>query len=335
MNGEDFAEGRDPKKVSRMLSWLFQFVETLEPAHKYTSEVLRSMKGKNLEAVELRRKIATLKTSSESDEEKRMDYQKRIAELRSALSEKSGLKVKISEEVSAETSKLTHLMESEKAKSLEATKLMSKLEELKCSEENLRVKVIDNPNLPQTMRELQEKNNALELEMQEVMSKTHQVEKSISDYKQLHEVIKRQLVSICKDCNSLLLQISHSKSDFQKSSQNFADRSAELGDLNKKLTDVTDCLRLLEHEVVKERVAEATEVMNEEQGRKEKTGLLEKYRNVYKSLESDVDMLNALVETAKASYEKEYNNEERGEREKKMEEMTNALQKLYRAYTQE
>lgn len=78
----------------------------------------------------------------------------------------------------------------------------------------MRAKVIDNPNLPQTMRELQDKNNSLELEMQEIMSKTHHVNQSISEYKQLHEVIERQLVSVCKDCHSLLLQISHSKSDF-------------------------------------------------------------------------------------------------------------------------
>lgn len=31
----DIADDRDPKKMSRLLSWLFQFVETLEPAQNY------------------------------------------------------------------------------------------------------------------------------------------------------------------------------------------------------------------------------------------------------------------------------------------------------------
>ena len=35
----DFAEERDPKKMSRVLSWLFQFFETLAPANDYAYNV--------------------------------------------------------------------------------------------------------------------------------------------------------------------------------------------------------------------------------------------------------------------------------------------------------
>lgn len=91
--------------------------------------------------------------------------------------------------------------------------MMSRLEELKFREDNLRVKVIDNPNLPQTMQELQDKANALEIEMQESRSKIYQIDRDISQYKQLHEVIERQLISVCKECHSYLQQISQSKFD--------------------------------------------------------------------------------------------------------------------------
>lgn len=35
----DFGIQRDAKKVSRILSWLFQFVETLQPAQNFSFEV--------------------------------------------------------------------------------------------------------------------------------------------------------------------------------------------------------------------------------------------------------------------------------------------------------
>lgn len=165
-------------------------------------------------------------------------------------------------------------------------------------------------------------------------------------------------------------------------SRKIVDRTAGLDEFSKKLTAVTESLRLLEHEVVKEKVVEATQAavrsyitrkfifldlvltlvfssyQNEEQVKKEKTALLDKYCIAHKSLESDVNMLNALLDTTKASYEREYNNEQvrlisrcfgvqlinlskqnvdrfqRGKEEKKVEEMSNTLQRLYQAYTQ-
>ncbi|KAM3174926.1 hypothetical protein ACTXT7_009536 [Hymenolepis weldensis] len=357
----DFGIQRDAKKVSRILSWLFQFVETLQPAQNFSFEYLKSIKASYSEAAALRSKITSLRISNKSDDEKRVEYQNRIVELRDAMSEMYSKKAKIDEEQAIESRKLTHLLEMEKANSLEADVMMSRLEELKFREDNLKVKVIDNPNLPQTMQELQDKANSLEIEMQESRSKIYQIDRDISQYKQLHEVIERQLISVCKECHSYLQQISQSKFDltigkldtfedmwevsrtqvavFQrefiaKFDGEIVDLTAEREELAKKITDLTDTLRLSEHKLVKERVVDATQAANDKHVKKEKIGLLDKYCNICESLNSDLTTMMALLDTRKGQYEKEYNNGEREEAERKVEEMSNILQRLYQQYVE-
>ncbi|VDL59288.1 unnamed protein product [Hymenolepis diminuta] len=330
----DFGIQRDAKKVSRILSWLFQFVETLQPAQNFSFEYLKSIKASYSEAAALRSKITSLRISNKSDDEKRVEYQNRIVELRDTMSEMYSKKAKIDEEEAVESRKLTHLLEMEKANSLEADVMMSRLEELKLREGNLKVKVIDNPNLPQTMQELQDKANALEIEMQESRSKIYQIDRDISQYKQLHEVIERQLISVCRECHSYLQQISQSKFDFTKFDGEIVDHTAEREELAKKIADLTDTLRLSEHKLVKERVVDATQTANDEHIKKEKNSLLDKYCNVCESLNSDLTTMMALLDTRKGQYEKEYNNEERQEAERKVEEMSNILQRLYLQYVE-
>ncbi|VDO12715.1 unnamed protein product [Rodentolepis nana] len=333
-SNSDFEIQRDAKKVSRILSWLFQFVETLQPAQNIFFEHLKSIKASYSEAATLRSKIAALKISNKSDDEKRIEYQDRIVELRDAMSELYSKKTKMDEEEAVESKKLHHLLEMEKTNSQEVDDMVSRLEELKCKEENLRVKVISNPNLPQTMQELQEKANALELEMQESRSKIYQIDRDISQYKQLHEVIERQLISVCKECHSYLQQISQSKFDFTKCDGDIIDHAAEREELTKKLADLTDTLRLSEHKLVKERVVDATQTANDEHVKKEKNNILDKYCNVCESLNSDLSTMMSLSATRKAQCETEYNNGERVEAEGRVEEMSNILHRLYQQYVE-
>nr|CDS33390.1 expressed conserved protein [Hymenolepis microstoma] len=330
----DFEIQRDAKKVSRMFSWLFQFVETLQPAQNFFFEHLKSIKASYSAATALRSKIDALKKSNKSDDEKRAEYQNRIVELREATSELYSTKAKIDEEEAVESRKLLHLLEMEKSNSQEANAMMSRLEELKCKEENLRVKVIDNPNLPQTVQELQDKANTLELEMQEIRSKIYQIDRDISQYKQLHEVIERQLITVCKECHSYLQQISQAKFDSTKFDGDMIDLTAEFEELDKKITDLTDTLRLSEHKLVKERVVDATQTANDGHVKKEKNNLLDKYCNVCESLNSDLSTMMSLSATRKAQYETEYNNGERVEAERRVEEISNILRRLYQQYVE-
>ena len=94
-----------------------------------------------------------------------------------------------------------------------------KLNELRSLRESLRSQVIENPSLlPKSLEELKAKQNTLELEMQEIRSKTFQVEQSIIEFKLLHEVIDKQLVAVAKNCHLLLRQLSECQKDLEVSS---------------------------------------------------------------------------------------------------------------------
>lgn len=80
---------------------------------------MKSIKASYSEAAALRSKITSLRISNKSDDEKRVEYQNRIVELRDAMSEMYSKKAKIDEEEAVESRKLTHLLEMEKANSLE------------------------------------------------------------------------------------------------------------------------------------------------------------------------------------------------------------------------
>ncbi|EUB63797.1 hypothetical protein EGR_01420 [Echinococcus granulosus] len=384
----DFAEERDPKKMSRVLSWLFRFFETLAPANEYAFNVWNSYKEKASHATALKEKIASLRIINKTEEGKRSEYQKIIVELRSSLSEKLISRRQIDDRIASEGRKLSLLTESEKSHSLEVSSffnffhlappiialfllvqslflftnfhsvhciyifrlpycrlqisqalqtstLYKKLDELKGRREILLPQVVENPNLlPKAVEELKEKLNALELEMQEIRAKTFQVDQSIGDFKRLHEVIEQQLVTVARACHSLLYQMSQSQTDLEKSDKEIVGRSTSTESLVKKITDVTERLRLSEHNIVKAKVLEATQTLNADRIKKEKAALLDRYRFVFKSLEPDVCAKEALLKTTKILYENEYSNKKRDDDWKKIEELKDILQRLYQAYVQ-
>nr|CDS15962.1 hypothetical protein EgrG_000837300 [Echinococcus granulosus] len=331
----DFAEERDPKKMSRVLSWLFRFFETLAPANEYAFNVWNSYKEKASHATALKEKIASLRIINKTEEGKRSEYQKIIVELRSSLSEKLISRRQIDDRIASEGRKLSLLTESEKSHSLETSTLYKKLDELKGRREILLPQVVENPNLlPKAVEELKEKLNALELEMQEIRAKTFQVDQSIGDFKRLHEVIEQQLVTVARACHSLLYQMSQSQTDLEKSDKEIVGRSTSTESLVKKITDVTERLRLSEHNIVKAKVLEATQTLNADRIKKEKAALLDRYRFVFKSLEPDVCAKEALLKTTKILYENEYSNKKRDDDWKKIEELKDILQRLYQAYVQ-
>ncbi|VDM23359.1 unnamed protein product [Hydatigera taeniaeformis] len=314
----DFAEERDPKKMSRILSWLFQFFETFAPANEYAYSVWNSYKEKASLASSLKQKIDSLRIINKAEEEKRLEYQNNIVELQSSLSAKLTSKRQLDERVSSESRKLALLTESEKSHSLEvtvvnfffiATALDKKLYELKAKRESLLPQVIENPGvLPKAVEELKAKLNALELEMQEIRAKTFQVDQSISEFKRLHDVIENQLVTVARTCHSLLFQMSQSQRDLEIYDKEIAGRFASIELLGKKITDATEQLCVSEHNIVKAKVMDATRAVNDERIKKERAALLDKYCFAFKSLEPDVTAKEALLKTTKILFEREYSN---------------------------
>ncbi|KAL5112792.1 hypothetical protein TcWFU_008707 [Taenia crassiceps] len=297
--------------------------------------VWNSYKDKASHATALKEKIDSLRIINKTEEEKRSEYQNIIVELQSSLTDKLTSKRQIDERVASENQKLSLLTESEKSHSLEASTLHKKLGELKGRRELLLPQVIENPNiLPKAVEELKAKLNILELEMQEIRAKTFQVDQSISEFKRLHEVIEHQLVTVARSCHSLLYQMSQSQMAMEKSDKEIAGRSANIDSLVKKTTDVTEQLRILEHNIVKAKVLDATQALNDDRIKKEKAALLDKYCFVFKSLESDVAAKEALLKTTKVLYENEYSNKKREDDWRKVEELKDILQRLYQAYVQ-
>ncbi|VDD75231.1 unnamed protein product [Mesocestoides corti] len=270
----DFAEERDPKKMARVLSWLFQFCEALAPANDYAIQVWNTYKERASHAASLREQIASLGISNKAEESKRSEYRKKISDLNLCLSDVLASKRQISERVASESRKLSVFAESEKADSAESSSLSEKLESLRTRRETLCLQVIENPDrLPEAVDQLKEKQSALELEMQDIRSKTFQVDQSISEFKRLHEVIEQQLVAVTKDCHSLLSQTSQSKVDIKvgidgdyqifviskKLDKELFEHTSGIELVETKISASTEQLRLAEHRIVKVKMLEATQ----------------------------------------------------------------------------